>query len=677
MSDPGRPTNRLAAETSPYLLQHARNPVDWYPWGEEALARAKAERKPILLSVGYSACHWCHVMERESFEDPSTAALMNEHFINIKVDREERPDVDQVYQTAVQVLGRNGGWPLTMFLTPELKPFFGGTYFPPLDRYGLPSFKRVLDEVARAHREQPAQVDNQADELVQVLRDIEGGDQGAEKPLSREAVEAAAANLLKRFDAEQGGFGRKPKFPNSMGLELWLRSGDPDLVERVLFTLRKMIAGGIYDQLGGGFHRYSTDERWLIPHFEKMLYDNALLLRALAQSYLVTKDEELARAARETVAYVLREMASPEGGFYSTQDADSEGEEGKFFAWTPAELKALLGESDAELFGRVYGVTEEGNFEHHTSVLHWRSPVADAARLMGRDPAEAAQAIERARQVLFEAREKRVHPGRDEKILAGWSGLMMQGLAAVGAAIPGLEDCIAAAERCSEFIDTRMWRDGSLLRTYKDGVAKIPAFAEDYAFVAEAELALFSATGKPVHFVRAQRLVDLALERFADDAGGFFVTPKADQELVVRPKAAYDNAVPSATSSLVLSLLKLHALTGEGRYVDFAEKTLRSFHAVMAKNPFGYTYLWCAFDAAVRGQATLVIMGASAELVAEARKAYLPNTFVLPWHSGVPVPEALASLLEGKGAGAAYLCEGATCSPPVRTGEQLRALLGQ
>jgi uncharacterized protein YyaL (SSP411 family) len=623
-------------------------------------------------------------MERESFEDPSTAALMNEHYISIKVDREERPDVDQVYQTAVQVLGRNGGWPLTMFLTPDLKPFYGGTYFPPIDRYGLPSFKRVLAEVAQAYREQPAQVANQADELVEVLRDIEAGEGGGDRPLLPESVSAAASSLLKRFDAEQGGFGRKPKFPNSMGLEFWLRaaqaSGDKADIDRVAFSLRKMIEGGIYDQLGGGFHRYSTDERWLIPHFEKMLYDNALLLRVLAQIYLLTKDEIFARAARETVDYVLREMTSPEGGFYSTQDADSEGEEGRFFVWTPAQLKGLLGEADADLVGRIYGVTEEGNFEHGTSALHRRVSVADAAKLTGRDPAEAEAALEKARCVLFEAREKRVHPGRDEKILAGWTGLMIQGLAAVGTAIPGLERAVVAAERASSFISERMWREGVLLRTWKDAVAKISAFAEDYAFVAEGELALFSATGHPVHFTRAKLLVDLSLEQFADEAeGGFFVSRKSDQALVVRPKASYDNAVPSATSSLVLSMLQLHALTGESRYFEFAEKTLRAFHGVMAKNPFGYTYLWCGFDAAVRGPATLVIEGDPADatiaaLLKEARQTFLPNTFVLPWNPKTVAPPELSSLVEGKPAGAAYLCQGATCSAPVRAPEGLRAL---
>jgi uncharacterized protein YyaL (SSP411 family) len=681
-----RPTNRLALESSPYLRQHAHNPVDWYAWSDEALTRARVEDKPILLSVGYSACHWCHVMEHESFEDAATAAEMNALFVSIKVDREERPDLDQIYQTAVQVLGRHGGWPLTMFLTPDLKPFYGGTYFPPVERHGLPSFRRVLKEVAEAYREQRVQVDHRADEFTDYLREVEGSETSGEQPLRIEAVKAAADSLLQRFDTENGGFGRRPKFPNSVLLELWLRhgadAGEPSFTERVAFALQKMIEGGLYDQLGGGFHRYSTDERWLVPHFEKMLYDNALLLRLLVQTYQATHNELFARAAAESADYVLREMQAPDGGFYSTQDADSEGEEGRFFVWKPAELQALLGEADAELVGRVLGVTEQGNFEDGRTVLHRASPIEAAAKLLGRDPIEALTAFERSRHILYEAREKRIHPARDEKVLAGWNGLMIESLALAGSVLPNGERFLVAAERGSEFVARQLWSSGVLLRTWRDGKAKIPAFAEDHAFVAEGELALLSATGDLKHFERAQQLIDLAVALFADaEGGGFFVTRADGEALIHRPRASYDNAVPSATSSLVMALLRMHALSGEGRYGDIAERALRAYHQAMAKNPFGYGYLWCGYAVAVRGVATLVVTGKpgdpiSAALERTARKCFRSNLFILRWSGVQPVAKGLASLLEGKGdSAAAYLCHAGSCSAPVRTPEALRLLL--
>ena len=672
------PTNRLAGETSPYLLQHAHNPVDWYPWGAEALARAKAEDKPILLSVGYAACHWCHVMERESFEDEAIARAMNEGFVCIKVDREERPDLDQLYQTALQLFGGHGGWPLTMFLTPELEPFFGGTYFPDRPRYGMPSFAQLLAGIADAYRTRRAQVATSAGQLTQLLRQVEGGEEaGGAAPLDRGVVARASEELLSRFDEDPPGFGRAPKFPNTLLLELWLRHGarekGPEWIARVGRTFRAMSDGGVYDQLGGGFHRYSTDERWRVPHFEKMLYDNALLLRLGSQLFTATRDQEVARVLGETGDWALGEMRDESGGFWSTQDADSEGEEGRFFVWTERELRELLGERDAALFARAFGVEAGGNFEHGASVLHRPMPFGEAARLEGRGEEEAVRALQAARARLLAARAKRVRPMTDDKILAGWNGLVMQGLADAGVVL-GLERFVEAARQCSDFVARELDAGGRLLRSWRRGQAKIDAFAEDYAFLAEGELSLLSATGRAVHFTRAQSYVDRALARFGDPDGGFYLS-SADEELPARPRSTYDNAVPAATSSLAMALVKLAALTGEGRYQLAAEKTLARLQPAMAKNPFGHGYLLCALDAATAGLGTLVVTGGG-ELLEAARQTFAPNLFVLPWRAQEELPGGLASLLEGKAPGAkAYLCRAGTCLPPVENARALGRLL--
>jgi uncharacterized protein YyaL (SSP411 family) len=676
-------TNRLAGETSPYLLQHAGNPVDWYPWGPEALRESREKDKPILLSIGYSACHWCHVMERESFEDRKTASLMNDLFVNIKVDREERPDLDHIYQTAIQVLGRNGGWPLTMFLTPDLKPFFGGTYFPPVDRYGMRAFPRILVDVARAYREQRGQVDRQAAEITEYLGEVDGGTgKAATDPLPSTFVRNAAAALTQRFDPDHGGFGDRPKFPNSTALELWLRQTDEsDFRDRVAFTLTQMIAGGIYDQLGGGFHRYSTDEHWLVPHFEKMLYDNGLLLRLLAQAWTATGNPLFQTALRETADYVLREMCDPSGGFYSTQDADSEGVEGKFFVWDEQEIRAVVDTADADLVLRALGVSPVGNFEQSgKSVLHRPMTLSAAARMEGRTEDDAVAALSRARQQLFRARELRVHPHRDDKIIAGWNGLMIHGLATAGTAVND-QRYVDGAVRASEFVATQLTQNGHLLRTWRAGKARIPAFAEDYAFLAEGELALFEATGDPKHFRRGQSFVDTALDRFQSPDGGFFVTPSDGEPLIQRPRASYDNAVPSATSSLTHALLRLHAVSGDARYAEAADRALRCFQPVMSRNPFGYSYLLCAADAALAGVGSLVITGNADDpsrqaLLEAARGRYLPNILVIPWTGVADAPPGLASLLQGKSEqAAAWLCRNGTCSRPAKTTDELMSLL--
>jgi uncharacterized protein YyaL (SSP411 family) len=671
----------LAGESSPYLLQHAHNPVDWFPWGDEALRLSREQDRPILLSIGYSACHWCHVMERESFEDPDTARVMNELFVNIKVDREERPDLDQIYQTAIQILGRNGGWPLTIFLTPDLKPFFGGTYFPPVDRYGMRAFRRILEDVARAYRERRDQVDRQAAELAQVIGEIQETD-GSSDALSKSSVADSSNALLRRFDSDHGGFGTQPKFPNSTGLELWLRharaNNAPEFQERVAFSVRKMIEGGIYDHLGGGFHRYSTDERWLIPHFEKMLYDNALLLRLLGQSFQVTADPLFANAARETASWVQREMLGADDLLYSTQDADSEGEEGRFFAWNEDEIRAVVPASDADLVIRAFGIEAGGNFEHGRSVLHRPLPNATLAKWFNRTPDSVEAALATAKRLLFEARRKRVPPATDDKALAGWNGLAIHGLTVAAVA---MGEPLDLPIRLANGVQKHLVKDGRLLRTWRNGQAKIPAYAEDYAFLAEGELALFEATGDIVHLNRAKKIVDDALALFAEADGGFFLTAEGDVSLIQRPRSVYDNAVPSATSSMAMALLRLHAITGEGRYADVAEKTLRKYQAAMVKNPFGFSYFLCALEAATSGVGTLVITGVPGEgnrdaLLSAARRRYAPNLVIVPWAPGSePVP-AIAGLVAGKpDETAAWLCRNGACSAPARSVEALENLL--
>jgi hypothetical protein len=679
--------NRLARETSPYLLQHAGNPVDWYPWGPEALARAVAEDKPILLSIGYSACHWCHVMERESFEDPATAALMNRDYVSIKVDREERPDLDHLYQLSIQVLGRQGGWPLTVFLSPDLRPFFGGTYFPPAPRYGLPSFQQVLQGLADAWRTRRADVIGNAAQLSDAVRQVERAEcVGPRSALDRSGVGAAAARLLSRFDNENGGFGERPKFPNVFALELWQRhavaSGDADWGDRVRFTLERMVRGGIYDQLGGGFHRYSTDERWLVPHFEKMLYDNALLLRLIANDHRRAPSPALARVLRETGDWALREMQLPDGGFASTQDADSEGEEGRFFAWSPAQLVDAIGPADAAFAARALGVEPAGNFEHGASVLHCPVTAVDAARALGLPTDDADERLDSVRRRLFAARERRARPGRDDKVLAGWNGLLIHGLALAGTVLDEPR-FLVAAQRASRFVEAALDRDGRLLRTWRAGRAHIDAFAEDYGFLAEGELALFEATGEPRHFARADSLLRRALALFADpDAGGFFLTRADGEPLFERPRAAYDNAVPGATSSLCHALLRQHALTGEPAFWGAAEAALGSLGAAMSRNPSGFSYLLAALDAATAGVGTLVVTGRPADLartalLAAARARLLPNLLVVPVAPGTVLPAGLEALLEGKdrAQSAAFLCRAGACSLPVADPAALDRLL--
>jgi len=698
-------TNRLINETSPYLLQHAHNPVDWYPWGEEALHKAKVEDKPILLSVGYSACHWCHVMEHESFENEDIAALMNQHFVSIKVDREERPDIDSIYMQAVQALTRQGGWPMTVFLTPDGRPFYGGTYFPPDDRrYGseiMPGFPRVLSTIADYYQNHRQEVEEQATQLADYLKQRSSaplrskGDIAPSGSMPLEMLANASRELAAEFDSVHGGFGTAPKFPNTMSLEFLLRMyqhrvrGEistnatiPEL-EIVGVTLKHMANGGIYDQLGGGFHRYSVDAEWLVPHFEKMLYDNALLSRIYLHSYLVTNNALYERVVEETLGYVVREMLSPEGGFYSTQDADSEGEEGRFYTWTAAEIDAALPREDAALFKAYYGVTEQGNFEGR-NVLHVAQDelrVAENAEIS----LETLQAsLKRSREILFNVREKRVKPGRDEKILTSWNGLMLRSFAEAARYLDR-PDYLQIAVNNAEFLLRNLYHDGRLLRTYKDGRGHLKGYLEDYAFLADGLLALYEATFDTRWFREARRLMDEAIELFADNQNnGFFDTGIDHEDLVSRPKEIMDNATPAGNSVAADVLLRLAAFTGEDVYRQFADDYLFPMADVMVQHPQAFGHALGALDFAISQSKEIAITGDpkqadTRDLLEVINTRYLPNSVLacatpedgeailtLPLLADRPLKDGKAT---------AYVCQNFACLAPVNTPEELEQLL--
>jgi uncharacterized protein len=677
-------TNRLSAETSPYLLQHAHNPVEWYPWSDEAFAKAKAENKPILLSVGYSACHWCHVMERESFEDEKIAGVMNELFVNIKVDREERPDVDEIYMNAVQMLTGRGGWPMTMFLTPDGKPFYGGTYFPPVDRHGLPAFPRVLAGVAQAYHERPQDIENSTAQILANLEKIAHREETT-RPLQIDTLEQVVGNLAKHVDQTHGGLGGAPKFPNSMVFSLFLRqaqaTGNARYVELTTHTLRKMAEGGIYDHLGGGFHRYSVDERWLVPHFEKMLYDNALLVPLYLEAYQVTGDVFFRHVVEEILAYVEREMVSPEGGFYSTQDADSEGEEGKFFVWSREEVMPLLGDEVGEIFCRYYDVTDVGNFEHH-NILHPTLTVDQLAKMFRREVSEVQRLIAEAKQKLFTVREGRIKPGRDEKILASWNGLMLSAFANA-AKVLGHPRYAEIARHNADFLWTRLYRDGRLLHSFKDGQARFNAYLDDYAFVAAALVDLYEATFERVYLDRAVELTEILLSRFWDEKeGGFYFTSDDHEALISRSKSAFDGAIPSGNAVAVFVLLRLSYLTENPRYLEKAEKTLRLFYDAMEQNPFGFSLMLAALDLYLRRPKEIVVLGnpqaeATKALLAQLHSEFIPNKTLMcvDPRQGEKVPALLAGKTLVDGELTVYVCHNFTCSLPVTEWSALKALL--
>ncbi|MBO2521567.1 MAG: thioredoxin domain-containing protein [Firmicutes bacterium] len=687
-----RKPNRLIHETSPYLLQHAYNPVDWYPWGDEALERARTEDKPILLSIGYSACHWCHVMERESFENPEIAALMNQHFVNIKVDREERPDLDEIYQTAAQLLTGQGGWPLTVFLTPDQRPFFAGTYFPPEDRYGRPGFARVLKTLSEAYQQERARIDRIAAELVRAIQQVDRRDVDRRAPIRPETGEALLAKavewLARAFDREYGGFGDAPKFPNAPLLELFIRhaarTGQREYLEMACTALAAMARGGIYDHLGGGFHRYATDRRWLIPHFEKMLYDNALLPCVYLQAWQLTGDPLFERVVRETLAYVEREMSHPEGGFYSSQDADAEGEEGKFFVWRRDEVLELLGRELGALFCDAYGVTPRGNFEKGASVLHAAVPPEACAQRHGLSPEEAEARLAEARARLFEARERRVKPGRDEKAIAAWNALMISAFARAGRAL-GERAFIERARRAAAFVEARLIRGGRLVRSFKEKPSPVPGFLEDYACWAQALIDLYEATLERAYLEKAAGVVDAVLELFWDDqAPGFFLTPRGHEELVHRPKDWRDQSIPSGTGVAVQALLRLDAAFDRRGYRARAEQVLETYARQMDQNPWGTASLLLAYDGLVRGATEVVLVAGESpgELEPFQRvigRRYLPHGVVHAIGEAEAREEGAPLLWRGKGRQdgkpTAYVCRGEACSAPVTDPAALDGLL--
>jgi hypothetical protein len=640
--------NRLRGETSPYLQQHAANPVDWYPWGPQALERARAEDKPILLSVGYSACHWCHVMAHESFEDPAVAAVMNRLFINVKVDREERPDLDQIYQTAHQMLAqRAGGWPLTMFLAPDGAPFFGGTYFPKEPRYGLPGFPELCERVAEAWRDKRAAITEQNAEVLAALgRTLPRPAAGAVQ-LDAKPVTGLLEVLKSNFDAVHGGFGAAPKFPHPSDLELCLRQGESEIA---LTTLTRMCEGGIYDQLGGGFCRYSVDARWMIPHFEKMLYDNGPLLGLLADAWLASGDPLYAKCAAETAGWMMREMQSPQGGYYSSLDADSEGEEGKFYVWDRDEVQRLLTPLEYAATAAHFGLDQPPNFENR----HWHLHVAQ--------PGAAAVAK------LFAAREKRIRPGRDEKILVSWNALAIRGMARAGRALER-PDWIASARRALEFIRAAMWRDGRLLATYKDGKAHLNAYLDDYALLIGALLELMQEEFFPGDLEWASALADVLIEQFEDAAeGGFFFTARDHESLILRPKPGHDHATPSGNAVAAWALTRLTALTGEERYARAARRTLELFDPALREFPGGFATMAIALDEHLAQPKTLILRGRRDALETwrrELAREFLPDTTVLA------IPDQLQGLpaLLDKPRRAppvnAWLCRGVTCLEPI------------
>jgi uncharacterized protein YyaL (SSP411 family) len=678
-------TNRLIHETSPYLLQHAHNPVDWYPWSEEAFEKAKKENKPVLLSIGYSACHWCHVMERESFENEKIAALMNELFVNIKVDREERPDLDEIYMNAVQMLTGRGGWPMTMFLTPEGKPFYGGTYFPPEDRQGMPGFPRILQGVAQAYRERPADVEKSVAQILETLHHM-AESQPSEKDFAPGIIAESCEKIARAYDSENGGLGQAPKFPNPGVYELFLRyyseSGDERYLTMVAQTLSKMAQGGIYDHVGGGFHRYSVDAKWLVPHFEKMLYDNAQLLRIYSQAYVITREPLYKTVVEESAGYLLREMHQPEGGFYSTQDADSEGDEGKFFVWTLAEIDALLGAEDGEVFARMYDVTEEGNFEER-NILHPILTVDQASKFFRKEKSEIEALIARTKEKLFTAREKRIKPFRDEKIIAAWNGLLLSGLAEA-IKITGASSCLEASRRTVEFIFGRMFRDGYLLHVYKDGQAKLRGYLDDYAFVALGLLDLYEVLLDRSLIDRAMELADIMLREFWDErGGGLFYTGKSHQPLISRAKPVFDASIPSGNAIAAQLLLRLYHLVGAEDYHTRAETILRSYYDAMVSQPFGFAHMLCALDQYLHPAKEIVIVGErsdarTTDLIKEIHSLYLPNKAVLIFAPGESL-EKVSPLMVGKqqidGRPTAYVCQNFTCSAPVTSWAELKRLL--
>jgi hypothetical protein len=671
-------TNRLIAETSPYLRQHAHNPVDWYPWGEEAFTRALQEGRPIHLSVGYAACHWCHVLAAESFEDEATAQVLNERYINIKVDREERPDVDRIYQVAQQMLTQHsGGWPLTMFLTPDdRRPFFGGTYFPKEARFGLPAFRDLLLRVSHYYNEHEAELRQQNEALIAAFAQLDPPPPEATVEVSDAPLRLCRQTLERTFDPRFGGFGGAPKFPHPKSLELLLRewragadSDTPDLHALYMsgLTLRRMGDGGINDQLAGGFCRYSVDDYWMIPHFEKMLYDNGSLLGVYADAYVATGDAFYGKVAAETADWVRREMQSPEGGYYSSLDADSEGHEGKFYVWDRGEVQSALTAEEYEAFAPRYGLDREPNFEGHWH-LHVCRSVEDIAAAVGHPPPRVEALLSPARGKLLRLREGRVRPGRDDKILASWNGLMIRGMAVAARAL-GRDELADSAGRALEFVRHTFWREGRLLATYNDGRAHLNAYLDDYAFLADAVLELQQVRFRADELQFARELLDVILRHYADErAGGFFFTSDDHEQLMHRPKSFGDDATPAGNGVAAFALQRMGYILGESRYLEAAEQTVRAGWTVMERYPQGHTSLLIALEELLHPPEIIVLRGERETIESwrrELARLYSPRRMVLAVPAdAADLPAAIAEKAP-RGSAVAYVCRGNVCGEPI------------
>jgi uncharacterized protein len=683
--------NRLQHETSPYLLQHADNPVDWYPWGPEALEAAAEQDKPILLSIGYSACHWCHVMAHESFEDAKTAEFMNEHFINVKVDREERPDIDDIYMQATLVFNRGqGGWPMTVFLTPDGRPFHAGTYYPPKPRYGMPSFRQVMEAVVETYRKKRGEVEDTAKNLTADLgRNIFEAMANEPDLLSETLLDMAADNLIRRVDPVHGGLSRgRPKFPNPVNLEYLLRyhsaTGSDQALQVVLFTLRKMAQGGMYDQLGGGFHRYSVDERWLVPHFEKMLYDNAQLARVYLHAWQVSGDPFLREIVEDILDYVMREMTAPGGGFYSTQDADTEGEEGKFFVWTEPEIRAALEGvvSNVDAVLACWGVTPEGNFEGK-NILHAADMIERVAVRNGLPVEQMRDDVSAARTVLFTLRKERPAPHRDDKMIAAWNGMMLAAFAEAARVLDREEYRAVAMANASFLLREMATDDRRLWRTHRDGVSKINGYLEDYASVIDGLLELYQTTFEARWFEAAQGFAETALNHFSAEDGGFFDTSDDHEELFVRPRNVQDNATPSGNAMIAYGLLRLTAYTGETRYEDAALNVYRPLGNALSEYPMAFGEMLIGLDLWLRRPVEIALIGDPADermrsMLSVVRSAFRPLAVVALSPKDADskaVPALLRTRTLREGGPAAYVCENFVCAAPVTTAEALAALL--
>ncbi len=679
--------NRLQHETSPYLLQHKDNPVDWYAWGDEAFERAREEDKPVLLSIGYSSCHWCHVMEHESFSSERIAAIMNRHFVNIKVDREERPDVDAIYMTALQMMTGQGGWPMTMFLTPEGRPFFGGTYFPPQEHQQLPSFPKVLQTIAQAYQEKSDDITSSADRVQEALEQHFSHELET-STLSEATLDEAARNLSPHFDSYNGGFGGAPKFPPSMVIDFLLRThyrtGASRSLEMAEFTLQKMARGGIQDQIGGGFHRYTVDAIWLTPHFEKMLYDNGLLARAYTDAWKLTGNQLYRDTAEAVFRYVTREMTSPEGGFYSAQDADSEGEEGKFYVWDIDEIRSILEPAEADIVVRYYGVSETGNFEGRNILSVPREP-ADVAAELEVDEATLMETIRAANAKLYEARAKRVWPGRDDKILTSWNGLMLRAFAESAVAYDR-PDLVETAVTNATFLRDNLWKNGELFRSYKDGEARVHAFLEDYAYLANALVSLYEATFDDQWLRWADELTRVMIDEFADDQNaGFFDTSAHHSDLIARPKEFVDNAQPSGNSMAAELLQRMAILTNNQDYRRRAIEILEHYGTMAAQQPNGFGHMLAAYDFAMSTPLEIAFAGdpddaGMRQLVTIAHHSYLPSKVVaLKRPDDETIAEFIPLLAHREQIDdqpTAYVCQNFACKQPVTSVEGLREQLG-